>query len=82
MGSRLGNLAQTAAQYKNILRTLQGINNPMAMRQQLQQMMAGNPAYNQVMQIVQGAGGDAKKAFYDLAQQNGVDPQQIINALM
>ena len=82
MGPKLGNLAQMAAQYKNVLKMLQGMSNPMAMQQQFQQAIGNNPMYGQVMQLVQGAGGDAKKAFYDLAQQNGIDPQQVLNALM
>lgn len=35
----------------------------------------------QVMDIIKQAGGDPKKAFYYLAEQKGVDPDEIINML-
>ena len=44
----------------------------------LQQMMNNNP---QIQQLVNAAGGDPKAAFYKLAEQKGVDPNEIINAL-
>ena len=47
----------------------------------LNQMFAGNPNYQQAQQLIQQSGGDARKAFYDLAQQMGVDPEQILNSL-
>ena len=52
--------------------------NPEAM---LNQMMQNNPQYSQVMKLVNDNGGDAKKAFYAMANQMGVDPEQVINAL-
>ena len=45
--------------------------NPMAA---VNQMAAGNPQMQQVMQFIQQNGGDARTAFYNLARQNGVDP--------
>ena len=47
----------------------------------LNQMFANNPNYAQAQQLIQQSGGDAKKAFYDLAQQMGVDPEQILSQL-
>ena len=47
----------------------------------LNQMFAGNPNYQQAQQLIQQSGGDARKAFYDLAQQMGVDPEQILNSI-
>lgn len=32
----------------------------------------------QVMQLIQKHGGDPTKAFYALAEEKGIDPQQII----
>ena len=49
--------------------------NPNAMVQQLLQQ---NP---QVQQIIQQYGGDAQKAFYGMAQQMGVDPEQILSQI-
>ena len=57
---------------------LKSARNPQAM---LQQMMSNNPQYKQVMQLVNDNNGDAKKAFYSLADQMGVDPEQILSML-
>jgi hypothetical protein len=47
--------------------------NPMALMQ--------GPQYQQAMNLIQQAGGDARAAFYQLAQQKGVDPNQILSML-
>ena len=39
------------------------------------------PQYQQAMQLIQQAGGDAKAAFYQLAKEKGVDPNQILSML-
>ena len=57
---------------------LKSAGNPQAM---LSQMMANNPQYAQVQELVKASGGDAKAAFYKLAQERGVDPNTIIDAL-
>ena len=51
--------------------------NPMAFLQnQFTQTQIG-----QVMDLVKRNGGDAKAAFYDLAKQKGVNPDDILNQL-
>ena len=45
----------------------------------LSQMAQSNPQLQQVMQYIQENGGDAKTAFYNLAKQKGVDPNDILN---
>ena len=47
----------------------------------INQLMAQNPNMKQVMDIINQAGGDPKKAFYDLAEQKGVNPQDILDML-
>ena len=47
----------------------------------LNQIMQTNPQLGQVMDIIKQYGGDANKAFYDIAQKNGIDPQEILNLL-
>ena len=47
----------------------------------LAQMMQGNPQMQQLTQLIQNAGGDPQKAFYALAQQSGIDPEQILSML-
>lgn len=52
--------------------------NPQAM---MQNMLMNDPKYGEVMKLVNQHGGDARAAFYDLAQQKGVDPNEIIRML-
>ena len=47
--------------------------NPMALMQ--------GPQYQQAMNLVQQAGGDARAAFYQLAKQKGIDPDQLLSML-
>ena len=67
----MGNLSQI----KQAWGLLRGAKNPQAM---LNQMMQNNP---QVQAMMQASGGDPKAAFYKLAKEKGVDPDEIINAL-
>ena len=63
---------------KNMMNMIRNAGNPQMM---LQQMMAQNPQMRQVMDYVNKNGGDPKKAFYQMAQEKGVDPQTILNQL-
>lgn len=47
----------------------------------LQQMMSNNPQYAQIQKMISASGGDPKAAFYKLAEEKGIDPNEIINAL-
>ena len=47
----------------------------------IRQMMMNNPRMQQVMQIVNQHGGDPKQAFYEIAREKGVDPDEILNML-
>ena len=47
----------------------------------LQSMLKSHPQYQNVMRIVQQYGGDPQKAFYELAKQKGVNPDDILNML-
>ena len=68
---------------------LQQLNSPMmGQLQQAVQVMKGNPMalmqgpqYQQAMQLIQQSGGDARAAFYDLARQKGIDPDQLLSML-
>lgn len=44
-------------------------------------MMMQNPQMKQVMDFINQNGGDAKSAFYKLADWRGVDPNEILNML-
>ena len=68
---------------------LQQLNSPaLSQIQQAVQLAKGNPLalmqgpqYQQAMNLIQQAGGDARAAFYNLAQQKGVDPEQLLSML-
>lgn len=47
----------------------------------LTQMASNNPQLREVMTYVNQNGGDAKKAFYQMAQQKGVNPDEILAIL-
>lgn len=59
----------------NMYRTYQMAKNPMAA---LQQMASRNPMLAQLQQM-RGCGTDMRKTFFQLCQQQGVDPQSILS---
>ena len=65
-------------QIKQMMNMVKNAGNPQAM---MAQMMQNNPQMKQVMDAVNQYGGDPKKAFYALAQQKGVNPDEILNML-
>ncbi len=40
-----------------------------------------NPNSAQIMQLIQANGGDPKAAFYSLAKQRGINPEDFLKAL-
>ena len=77
----LQQLARTSpmmGQIKNMMSMVRMSQNPQAM---IQQIMQNNPNMKQVMEIVQQYGGDASRAFYTLAEQKGINPQEILDLL-
>ena len=55
----------------NMVKMFKSMKNPQAMLQQ-------NPQFKYVMNLVNQNGGNAKAAFYKLAEEKGIDPDQII----
>ena len=47
----------------------------------LKALINNNPQLKQAMDLVQQNGGDAEKAFYKLAEEKGVNPDDILNML-
>ena len=66
------------AQIRQMANMVRAAGNPQAM---LNQMMQSNPQMKQVMDVVNQNGGDPKRAFYAMAQQKGVNPDEILNML-
>lgn len=73
-----GNNPSGMAQVRQMMNMVRSAGNPQAMLGQLAQ---NNPQLRSVMDLVQKSGGDPKKAFYSLAQQRGVDPNEVLNML-
>lgn len=65
-------------QIKNAFNVIKNSNNPQML---LQNMIRQNPQMQQVMNIVRQNGNDPKTAFYALAKQRGVNPEQILQML-
>ena len=74
---QLGGL-RISPQVKQMIAMVKSAGNPQLM---INQIMQTNPALGQIMGIVKEYGGDANKAFYDIAEKNGIDPQEIMNLL-
>lgn len=66
------------SQIKSMMNMVRSAGNPQAM---LQSMIQNNPQMRQVMTLINQSGGDPKAAFYKLAQEKGIDPQQILDML-
>lgn len=65
-------------QIKQMMNMVRSAGNPMAM---LQNMAQTNPQLKQVMDVVNTSGGDPKKAFYKMAKEKGVNPEQVLSML-
>ena len=53
-------------------------NNPQAM---LQAMIQRNPQLRNVMNYINQHGGDPQQAFYDMAKEKGINPDEILKML-
>lgn len=60
------------------MNVINGASNPSAM---LSQMMNNNPDYAKAQKLIEESGGDAKAAFYKLAENNGINPDEILSLL-
>ena len=76
--SRLSGLMSQIAPIKQMMGMVQSSGNPQMM---IQQMLGNNPQYAQIQKLISDNGGDAQRAFYSLANQMGVDPNEVLNAL-
>ena len=65
-------------QIRQMISMVKSAGNPQMM---ISQLMQTNPQMREVMAIVQQYGGDANKAFYAIAEQKGIDPQEILDML-
>lgn len=66
------------AQMMQMMQMLKHARNPQAM---FNQMVASNPQIKQVVDYVNQNGGDAQAAFYKLADEKGINPDDILSKL-
>ena len=66
------------ANAKRMIGMIKAARNPQAM---LAQLIQNNPTMVQVQTLIQENGNDPKKAFYALAEKQGVDPNEILKML-
>ena len=71
-------LSQTTAKVKQLMNTVRMARNPQAM---MNQMIQTNPQLKQAMDFVNASGKSPEQAFYALANQMGVNPQEILDGL-
>ena len=65
-------------QVKNMLNMVRSSGNPQAM---LNNMLAQNPQMQNVINYINQNGGNPQQAFYKMAQERGVNPDDILNML-
>lgn len=64
------------AQLKSLMNLVMGSADKM---QAMQQLIMSHPAFQQVANYANSHGGDYKTAFYQLAKENGFDPNMILS---
>ena len=65
-------------QIRQLLQTVRMSQNP---QMAMQQLIQNNPQMKQVMDYVNANGGNPKDAFYKLAEEKGVNPDDILGML-
>jgi len=65
-------------QIKQVMNTVKAARNPEAA---LMNMMGNNPQMQQVMGVVKQYGGNPMLAFREMAEQNGLDPDEILSMI-
>ena len=74
----LSNMRESANMLKQAMNMMQGSGNPMQM---MSAQGANNPNVSKVFDYINQNGGDAQKAFYSMANQMGVNPEEVLGML-
>lgn len=64
--------------FKNPINAMNMMRSPRAM---LNQMLMQNPQMQRAIEYINSNGGDPKSAFYKLADEMGVDPEEVLQAM-
>ena len=67
------------APLKNVINNIRMAKNPEAM---FEQMMSQNPNMRQALEYVKQNGGDSKQALYQMMNEQGLNPDEIIKQLL
>ena len=65
-------------QIRNVMNTIRSARNPQAA---LMGMMGNSKQFQQVKSIIDKHGGDPMKAFREMAEENGLDPDEILSMI-
>ena len=71
-------LNNNVSQIKNLMNVFKNSNNP---QQLLMNMAKQNPQVQQVMNMIQSSGKSPRDLFYQMAQQKGINPDEILKQL-
>ena len=71
-------LPNNLSNIKQMMNTLKGVSNP---QQRMATLAKNNPQMKDVMTLVQNSGMPPKDLFYKMAQEKGVNPDEILKAL-
>ena len=71
-------MSQAAGPIKQMMNMVRAAKDPQAA---LNMLAMNNPKMKQVMDIVEQYGGDSMKAFHAVAEECGVDPDEILGML-
>lgn len=69
---------QAIQQIKGVMNQIKMAQNP---QYALTQMFLNNPQLSQVINFIKSSGGDMQQAFYNLAKQMNINPQDVLNQL-
>ena len=71
-------LPNNISNIKNMMNTLKSVRNP---QQMMATLMQNNPQMKDVLSLVQNSNMSPKDLFYRMAQEKGVNPDDILRAL-
>ena len=72
---------RTPVPQNNIAQMLRLVNNSQNPQQMLNYLAQQNPQLRQILTMVNNSNMSPRDLFYKLAEQKGVDPQQILNSI-
>lgn len=78
MMGQLSKLNPQVSQLKQVVGAIRNAGNPQVM---MMQMLQQNPNYQKALDYIQQCGGDQQKAFYQMAREKGIDPEEVLSVL-